>query len=777
MHLLLPVLLAAWQTIPLPFTLSNGEETRKRLPATMPGGIAVFDSDGDGVLDLFFPNGAKLPAGTKYPNRLLRNLGKLRFEDRTVAAGLSGSGYDFAAAAGDYDADGRVDLLVCGLRGVTLYRNEGGVFKDVTQPSRIDNRGRWAVGAAWLDYDTDGALDLFIVNYVKWDPANEPECTVDGKPDFCHPRHFEPESNALFHNNGDGTFTDVSEASGIAAHKGKGMAAAVADFDLDGRPDVFVTNDRVFNFYFHNLGGGRFAEQAFERGVAAPASGNPPSSMGADAQDYDGDGRPDLVYTALRDETFPLYRNLGAEFAETTLKTRLALLTRPMSGWGIVFADLDNDGWSDLAVARSDALSASGPRGESAREPLSWFRNLEGKQFTDGGSLGAAREMFRGLVAVDLDVDGCLDLVATALNAQARVLRNPCPGNWLRITPPASGARVRVDGQWRQDSSAVGYGSSCACPMHFGLGTRTTADVEVFWPGGGSKRMSGVKANQTLVVAAAVAQDAGDYSRRGADAMRAGRYEQAAEIYRLLARLEPNQPMWRMNLGLALYSAQRYGEAIPELDAFLKAQPAPGPAHLIAGVARLKSKQACDAVPLLESARKWNNDRSVVELADALSGCGRHDQAARTYESALGTTRKSPVVARLAGRSYWLARKYPDAKRHLEPLAADLTRDAGFNFEFGDTLARLEGPEAGLPYLRRAVELNPGLLPARGELGKALVEVSDPEGAIPHLEAAQTVDPSVLLALSRAYQAVGRKPDADRARDAYKQRLGSGAPR
>lgn len=506
MGLSLAMLLAAtWQTVPLPFTLFSGEGERKHLPATTPGGIAVFDFDGDGLLDIFFANGAPLPSGRKsapaHHNRMLRNRGGLRFEDVTASTGLAGTGYDLAASAADFDGDGRTDLLVCSLRGVTLYRNRAsGGFEDVTRRAGLDNKLRWAVGAAWFDLENDGDLDLFLVNYVRWDAATERECKVDGKPDFCHPKFYDPEPNALFRNNGDGTFTDVSEASGIAAHKGKGMAVAAADFDLDGRTDLFVTNDRVFNFLFRNLGKGRFEERAFDLGVAVPASGNPPSSMGADAQDFDNDGRPDIIYTALRDETFPLYRNTAAEFVEAGVATRLGVLTRPMAGWGVAFADLDNDGWKDIAAARSDALSAFGPKGASAREPLSWFRSNGGKQFAAGDALPAATAMYRGLVAADFDRDGCLDVVATALQSQALLLRHACAGNWLAVDVRTPGARVEIAGQWRHQTSAVGYASSCACPLHFGLGARPSADVDVHWPNGQTRRITAVKANQILKV-------------------------------------------------------------------------------------------------------------------------------------------------------------------------------------------------------------------------------------------------------------------------------------
>ena len=491
--------------VPLPMTLFTGETARKFLPATMPGGVAAFDADNDGQLDLYFPNGAPLPAGRKtlpaHANRFFRNRGAMHFEDRTVAAGLAGTGYDFAAAAGDFDRDGYVDLVVSGLRGITLYRNRGqGTFEDVTARSKLDNHGRWSVGAAWLDIDSDGDLDLFVVNYVRWDPATEKPCLVEGQPDFCHPRAYQTQPNALFRNEGDGTFADISASSGIGQHLGKGMAAAVADFDLDGRPDIFVTNDRIFNFLFRNLGEGRFEEVAFASGVAAPANGNPPSAMGTDAQDYDNDGRPDLIYTALRDETFPLYRNAGAEFEEATVSSRLSVLTRAMAGWGIVFADLDNDGWKDIVAARGEVLSATGSKGALAREPLSWLRNIAGRQFVAGDAIAAPSEVYRGLAVVDLDNDGCLDLVATALRAAPRVIKRACPpgSHWLEVSVSA-GARVQVGPQWRHATYTSGYASSCNCPLHFGVSAGIVT-VKVTWPDGKQKVMSNIQVDRRIKV-------------------------------------------------------------------------------------------------------------------------------------------------------------------------------------------------------------------------------------------------------------------------------------
>jgi hypothetical protein len=486
----------------------------------MPGGVAVLDYDGDGRPDLFFANGAEQPSlrktGPGYYNRLYRNLGDFRFEDVTEKAGLRGEGYSIAAAAADFDDDGLTDLFVAGVNRNILYRNRGdGTFEDVTAKAGVANMGRWAVSAGWFDYDNDGRLDLFVVNYVKWEPAREPFCGEPGKyRTYCHPKYYEGLANALYHNNGDGTFTDVSVVSGIGRQVGKGMGVAFADYDGDGRMDVFVANDTVPNFLFHNEGNGTFRETGFLAGVAMNEDGRALSSMGADFRDLDNDGRPDLFITALANETFPFYRNLGKGlFADATYQSRIGAATIALSGWGAGAYDFDNDGRKDLFAACGDV--------QDNTEIYSSRKSRQPNLLLIGGAAGrfapvevGAPAMHRGAAVADLDGDGRVDAVVTVLGGAPVVLRNTSgAGNhWLglrltgvRSNRDAIGARVHIVSasgeQWNHVTTAVGYASSSEKAVHFGLGKDDRVKlIEIAWPSGIVQRMENVAADRYLDV-------------------------------------------------------------------------------------------------------------------------------------------------------------------------------------------------------------------------------------------------------------------------------------
>lgn len=299
------------QSAGLRFVLENNPTPQKHMIETMAGGVAAFDYNGDGLTDVFFTNGAAIPSlqkdSPKYWNRLFRNDGGMKFTDVTEQADVAGAGYSMGAAAADFDNDGKVDLFVAGVYRNILYRNLGnGKFEDVTARSGIKS-DRWSVAAGWFDYDNDGLLDLFVINYAKWTPAFNHYCgdATRNLRVYCHPKYFEPIPNQLYRNRGDGTFEDVSEKAGIAQYTGRGMSVAFADYDGDGFMDAFVTNDNLPNFLFHNRGDGTFEEVALPAGVALLDHGRAIASMGADFRDYDNDGFPDIIVTALTGDTFP----------------------------------------------------------------------------------------------------------------------------------------------------------------------------------------------------------------------------------------------------------------------------------------------------------------------------------------------------------------------------------------------------------------------------------------------------------------------------------------
>ena len=503
------------------FVLANGATPEKRVIETMPGGLAVFDYDNDGLVDVFLPNGVDPADGSKrdprYWNRLYRNTGAGTFVDVTDAAGLRGEGFGMGAAAGDFDNDGRIDLFVPGVGSHTLYRNLGdGRFEDITKAAGIAPPV-WSVAAAWVDVDNDGLLDLFVVNYLDWSPERERFCG-DRERNlrvYCHPRHYGGLANTLYRNKGDGTFADVSTASGIGAHVGKGMSVGVGDLDEDGWPDIVVTNDTTPNFFFRNRGDGTFEELGLLAGLALPGFGRPVSSMGLDVRDLTNDGRADVLVTALSGETFPLFVNDGGGlFRDATHQSGLATLTLARSGWGVAMADLDNDGWKDVVTANShvndevDKFEAS-----RYRESNAVFVNRGGR-FEDVSARVAdgfteVVSAHRGLVAADLDNDGRLDLISTRLGEGVVVWRNTTSHHrWLRVRLVGTasnrdglGALVRVGTQSNTMTSAVGYASSRVEPVHFGVGEAERVPlVEVRWPSGRSQRLTDVPTNQTLVV-------------------------------------------------------------------------------------------------------------------------------------------------------------------------------------------------------------------------------------------------------------------------------------
>lgn len=503
------------------FVHEHSPSPEKYYVDSVPGGLAIFDYNADGRPDIFFTSGAMTPLLEKgsaiYANRLYRNDGGMRFTDVTDAAGVQGIGYAMGAAAADYDNDGHVDLFVAGVRRNQLLRNRGdGRFEDVTERSGIAS-GDWAVGGGWFDYDNDGRLDLLVVDYVQWRPETNRYCgdQTQGIRIYCHPRYFQGLPNRLYRNRGDGTFEDVSARAGLLAHVGKGMSVAFADYDHDGRLDAFVTNDSVPNFLFHNNGDGTFTESGLLAGVSVPASGRPVSAMGTDFQDYDNDGWEDIHFTALSGETFPLFRNdRHGAFIETTQSSGLAGLSAKSSGWCSILADIDNDGLKDLFTANSHANDRIGSAEALGwKQPNNLFMNEGQGRFRDGtveSGLSGAAAVHRGCGVADFNGDGRLDLAVLVLGARAELWQNDsAPTNhWLivRLVGTKSnhdgiGARVMVGDQVRTMTSAAGYASSSHAGLHFGLGSATgTVRVEIQWPSGIRQAVENVTTNQVVEI-------------------------------------------------------------------------------------------------------------------------------------------------------------------------------------------------------------------------------------------------------------------------------------
>lgn len=512
------------------FFLDNDESPRRRAPETMAGGVAAFDYDNDGDLDLFFCNGASLAtlqkSGPRHWNRLYANDGKAHFTDVTEKSGLRGAGYDTGAAVGDYDNDGSLDLFLAGVHRNTLYHNNGdGTFTDVTSRAGISTgpdakQGpQWAVSAIWADFNRDGLLDLFIVNYLVWDAASEPVCAYEGRNEYCHPKYYKELPNQLFFNNGGGIFKDVSRESGVASQLGKGMGGGFADYDGDGEPDIFVSNDKLFNFLFHNKGNGLFEEIAFEAGVALAEHGNMISGMGVDFRDVNNDGYPDIVLVALDNETFPIYLNTGkGSFQEVTGSSGMTSQSRSMAGYSPILADFDNDGWKDLFVTRGHVQSPLMAPRVAVDQHNTVFRNLANGRFqplTAEAGLGArppARH--RGAAVGDFNGDGKLDVAVSALNHEAELWLNDSPGasHWIAfrlrgVKSPrdGQGARIKVVSksltQYNHAAFTAGYASASAGPLHFGLGADGEATlVEILWPGGVRQELKKLAADRVYEI-------------------------------------------------------------------------------------------------------------------------------------------------------------------------------------------------------------------------------------------------------------------------------------
>lgn len=505
--------------------------SRKYLIETMGPGVALFDYDNDGRLDIFVVNGAPLKdptakgtvpekTGPKYWNRLYHQKLDGTFEDVTEKAGLQGAGYGMGVAVGDYDNDGYEDLYVTGYGGNKLYHNNGdGTFTDVAEKAGV-GAGGWSTSAAWIDLDGDGLLDLVVLRYVQWD-FDDLWCGEhkEGYRAYCHPDFFKPIAPLVYHNDGNGHFSEVSEKTGIAK-PGKGLGITLADYDRDGRTDIFVANDSMPEFLYHNKGGGKFEEVGLISGVAVDGEGHTYAGMGADFADYNNDGLPDLVVTDLANQMYAVYRNNGdATFSYESYPSGVGRMTMTHSGWGVRFMDCDNDGWKDLLIAQGhdlDTIELTSPN-LRYREPMLLAKNT-GHGFADvsadAGSVFREAWVGRGMAIGDIDNDGRLDAVVTTNDGPLYVLHNETvtTNHWLilklvghKSNRDAIGAEVTVTTikgfQLQTVTTASSYLSSSDKRVHFGLGEETLAQtIEIRWPTGIRQTLKNVRADQILQV-------------------------------------------------------------------------------------------------------------------------------------------------------------------------------------------------------------------------------------------------------------------------------------
>jgi len=771
----------------------------------MGGGVAVIDYDADGWPDLFFVNGAALkdpqPAGeipdkssSEYWNRLYHNNRDGTFTDVTEQSGLKGTGYGMGVAVGDYDNDGFPDLVVTTYGGAELYHNNGnGTFTDVTKQAHLETEG-WTTGAGFLDYDNDGCLDLFISRYLDWSfESGGIFCGLQkpGGRAYCHPDEFKPVTNYLFHSNCHGSFSDVSQASHIAASKGKGLGVAFGDFNRDGRLDIFVANDSYPQQLFRNNGDGTFTEVGAAAGVGYNEDGHVFSGMGVAVSDLDGDGFPDILATALPYEYYALFHNRrDGTFDYASVRSGLAQLSRPYGGWGIHMFDFGNCGRQGIFLANShvmDNIEVSQPH-LHYREPAVLLEYAAGR-FKDvstvSGDVFHNAWVARGAAFGDLDNDGDIDAVISDYDAPAHLLRNQ-GGNsnhWIaldlrgtRSNRDAIGATIRLttasgNAQYGTVSPAGSYLSSNDRRVYFGLGSESSIrEIVVNWPSGIVQNIDQPKANQILKVVEP-AGNATESFNRGMAFAKEGKTDAAAQAFGEAIRLKPDflEAHFALGVLLARRNKEHDNEAMHEFLEVLRLNPRDADSHI--NLSNLFERQGDFAASAGEMGK-------AVELApprgDLYLVLGQKQFRAGRYEDAIQSFREAlrlqapPADAHYGlGLSMRALRRMEEAAPEFRAVLAVNPRHAGAHFELGRILMGAEDYAGAEQHLQRAVILDPEMAEAHLELGRVCRKLGKTADAEAAFQEALRVKPDSSPALYELATIAKDRGDQQRAREYF----------
>ena len=796
------------QNAGLRFQFRNSPTSQKYLIETMGGGVAIFDYDNDGWPDIFFVNGAALkdphPAGQspdksapEYWNRLYRNNHDGTFTDVTSKAGLRGTGYGMGAAVGDYNNDGFPDLLVTNYGGAVLYRNNGdGTFTDVTQASHLKTEG-WTTGAGFLDYDNDGCLDLFISRYLEWNfTAGGMFCGVEkpGGRAYCHPDEFKPVSNYLFRGNCSGSFTDVSEASHIAAAKGKGLGVAFGDFNGDGRLDIYVANDSAPQLLFRNNGDGTFTEIGAAAGVGYNEDGRVFSGMGAAVADLDDDGFPDILATALPYEYYALFHNLrDGTFADASVTSDLAQLTRPYGGWGIHVFDFDNDGRKELFLANGhvmDNISVTQPHLQYKQPPV-LLRYDDGK-FTDisaaSGDVFKSSWAARGAAFGDLDNDGDIDIVVSDYKGPAHLLRNQ-GGNrnhWIaldlrgtRSNRDAIGAKIRLTSgsgkvQYGMVSPAGSYLSANDRRVFFGIGAETSIrEISVAWPSGLAQTIEQPAPDRILKIVEPAPDSAGIF-QRGMALAKEGKTDAAAAAFAEAIRLKPDFLEARFALGVlqARQGKEHYSAAMQQFLEILRLNPRDVDAHInLSNLFEQEGDFVASAGEMQKavSLTSGRGDLCLV-LGQKQQRAGRYADAVESYQAAL-KSEPSLVEAHYGmGLALRSLRRLPEAAAEFRAVLSANPRHAGAHYELGRLLVGEDDFAGAAAHLQQAAALDPGMPEAHLELGNVYHKQGKIADAESEFQAALRAKPDLSPAIYELATLAKERGDSQAAR-AYFARI------